>query len=67
MNIHIINGDKVEVTYDQDRAFWGCEPWIAVWEGYDGAPIDYDVPSNCPLGVGHSEQEAIDDLLENTL
>jgi hypothetical protein len=57
---------KIIINYDKDRAFWGCEPYIAVYEGYDGAPIDYDTPSQCPIGLGFSEEEAIDDLLENT-
>jgi hypothetical protein len=62
--VHVINGDKVFVTYDTDRKFWGCEPYVAMWDGYDGAPIDYETPSQDPIGIGHTEQEAIDDLLE---
>jgi|GEM_PF-1681841 len=66
MNTHAINGDKVFVEYDEQRAFWGASPWVAVWDGYDGAPIDYDTPSRDPIGEGDTEQEAIDDLLEKT-
>ena len=66
MKTHIINGNKLEVHYDYDRDFWGCEPWVAVWDGYDGAPIDNETPSSDPVGCGYTEQEAIDDLLENT-
>lgn len=33
--------------------------WEAVFEDYDGA-----TDSHCPMGFGHTEQEAIEDLLE---
>ena len=66
MNIHNINGEKAQAYYDQERAFWGCMPWVAVWEGYDGAPIDYDTSSACPIGEGKTEQDALDNLVENT-
>lgn len=66
MQTHIINGDKAHVYYDQDRAFWGCEPWVATWDGYDGAPIDHETPSADPIGEGSSAQEALDDLLEKS-
>lgn len=66
MNTHIINGDKAFVHYDADRAYWGCEPWVAVWDGYDGAPIDNETPSRDPIGFGSTEQESLDDLLEKS-
>jgi hypothetical protein len=66
MKTHIINGIKAHVYYDQDRAFWGCQPWVATWDGYDGSPIDHDTPSSDPIGLGDIEQEAIDDLLEQS-
>jgi len=66
MQTHIINGNKAHVYYDQDRAFWGCQPWVATWDGYDGAPIDYGTPSRDPIGSGCTEQEALDDLLEQS-
>lgn len=66
MATHIINGDKAHVVYDCDREFWGCQPWVATWDGYDGAPIDYETPSRDPIGSGFTEQEAIDDLLEQS-
>jgi hypothetical protein len=66
MNTHVINGDKAHVYYDHDRAFWGCEPWVATWDGYDGSPIDYDTPSRDPIGQGRTEQEALDDLMEQS-
>jgi len=33
--------------------------WVATFDDYDGAP-----DSQCPIGKGATEQEAIDDLLE---
>lgn len=63
MNTHIINGNKVHVYYDQERAFWGAPPWVCVWDGYDPSPIDFDTPSRDPIGEGCTEQEAIDDLM----
>jgi hypothetical protein len=35
--------------------------WLAVYDDYDGAP-----DSCCPTGCGATEQEAIDNLIENT-
>lgn len=64
MQTHIINGDKAFVHYDHDRAFWGCQHWVAVWDGYDGAPIGHETPRSCPIGIGSTEQEALDDLIE---
>ena len=66
MNVHVINNVKAHTYYDTNRAFWGWEPWVATWDGYDGAPIDYDTPSSDPIGAGYSEQEALDDLLEQS-
>jgi len=66
MSIHMINGNKAHAYYEHERAFWGCPPWIAIWDGYDGAPIDHETPSSCPIGLGDSEQEALDDLLEQS-
>jgi hypothetical protein len=66
MQTHIINGDKAYVYYDQDREFWGCQPWVATWDGYDGAPIDYETPSGDPIGEGSTEHEALEDLVEKS-
>ena len=33
--------------------------WIAIFDSYDGAEA-----SNCPVGTGETEAEAIEDLLE---
>lgn len=66
MQTHIINGDKAHVYYDQDRAFWGATPWVATWDGYDGAPIDHETPSRDPIGEGYSAEEALEDLVEKS-
>lgn len=41
--------------------------WTAAFDDYDGAPLDYNTPSDDPMGHGWTEQEAIDDLLEIAL
>lgn len=43
-----------------DRSF----DWSATFEGYDGAPIDYDTPSRDLIGRGPTELAAIADLLQ---
>lgn len=48
---------EIITTYDNDRAFWGCAPWIAVYDNYDGAP-----DGNNDIGFGYTENEAIEDL-----
>ncbi len=63
---HIINGDIAHVYYDHDRAFWGCLPWVAIWDSYDPTPIDYDTPATNPMGEGLTEQEALNNLLEQS-
>ncbi|HHF7341023.1 TPA: hypothetical protein ACPSKZ_000710 [Legionella anisa] len=63
MNTHVINGKTIFVNYDSQRAFWGGEPWIAFLDGYDGAPIDNETPSDDPIGKGYTEDEAIQDLI----
>jgi len=54
--IHMFNGDKMNVRFDQDRQFWNCLPWIATCDGYE--PGEY-------FGEGNSEKEAIEDLLQH--
>jgi len=63
MGAHMINGELIHTYYDNDIAFWGGSPWVATFDGYDGAPIDYDTPSNSPIGYGMGEDEAIENLL----
>jgi len=57
--------EKIVTFYECDRAFWNCEPWVAHFSSYDGAQIDNETPSDDPIGFGCTEQEAIDNLLEN--
>lgn len=67
MAYHKINGELAKVCYDQERAFWGCSPWVAIWpDSYDPTPIDYDTPARNPVGEGNTELEALEDLLEQT-
>jgi hypothetical protein len=63
---HIINGRKAFTEFDHQRSYYNCQPWVATWDGYDGAPIDNETPSDDPIGYGFTEQEALDDLLEST-
>jgi len=59
------SGDTIITEYNQDRAFWGLPAWVAIWDSYDGAPIERDgTGTSCPIGTGRTEQEAIEDLLE---
>ena len=39
--------------------------YVATYDGYDGAPIDNETPSEDPIGVGDNEAEAIQDLFDN--
>lgn len=60
MSIHKINGWTIRTHYEfppiPDRRF----DWSAIDDDtYDGAE-----DSHCPIGRGRTEQEAIDDLLE---
>jgi hypothetical protein len=57
-NSHMINGEEIHTFYDHERAFWGCCPWIAIHDSYDGAD------GGSPYGEGSTEQEAIDELIE---
>ena len=41
--------------------------FMAVFEGYDGAPIDHETPSQDKIGYGYTELEAMYDLLEQSL
>lgn len=57
MALHKINGFKIRTTYEfppiPDRRF----DWSAIDDDtYDG--------EGCPIGYGHTEQAAIDDLLD---
>ncbi len=64
MSQHIIDGKIINTgikcyPYDMD--------YYATFDGYDGAPIDNETTSDHPIGSGATEQEAIDDLLQQAL
>ena len=56
-NIHVIPRDSI---YDPYK-------FTAIFDGYDGAPIDNETPSRDPIGYGDTEYEAMYDLLEKCL
>jgi len=41
--------------------------FIATFDGYDGAPIDHETPSDDVIGGGETEMAAILDLVEQSL
>jgi len=54
--IHVMMRDSIYEEYK----------YTAVFDGYDGAPIDHETPSNDPIGHGDTPQEAMIDLLEQS-
>jgi len=50
---------KINTEYSIDGG------WIAVFDNYDGTPIDNETPSDDPIGIGSTEKEAIDDLMDH--
>lgn len=61
---HIINGIKINTHFDYPPIPVRDMDWSAVTDDYD-ADCDQDgFFSNCPVGHGATEQEAINDLLE---
>ena len=56
---------KIEV-YPRDSIYDEYN-FHAIFEGYDGAPIDHETPSSCKIGYGDTEMEAIYDLIEQSL
>jgi len=54
--IHVYPRDSIYEEYK----------YTAVFDGYDGAPIDYDTPSQDPIGHGDTPNEAMIDLLEQS-
>lgn len=60
MAIHQINGVRISTHFDFPPIPVRSFDWSAVDDAtYDGAD-----DSNCPVGHGATEQDAIDDLLE---
>jgi hypothetical protein len=63
INRHVINGIKINTSFDYPPIPVRDMDWSAVTDNYD-ADCDQDgFFSNCPQGHGRTEQEAIDDLL----
>lgn len=60
-----MNAFKIEVSTTDYPEIQG--KYCAVFEGYDGAPIDHETPSGCKIGYGDTEMEAMYDLLEQSL
>lgn len=54
--------EKIITDYDPTRP--SAFVWQAVTDNYDGADIDENTASRCPIGYGRTEQEAIADLRE---
>ena len=64
MATHLINGVKVHTNFDYPPIPVRDMDWSAVTDDYD-ADCDQDgFFSNCPVGRGPTEQDAINDLLE---
>ena len=61
MTNYTIHITQVANPYTSDKTY------IATFDGYDGAPIDFETPSNDPIGTGDTKYEAILNLLENAL
>jgi len=59
MAMHIINGVKIHTSFDCPPIPVRSVDWSAVTDDYDGAP-----DSHCQIGHGATEQEAIQDLLD---
>lgn len=53
-------------TIHIERESTGYAPYkyIATFDDYDGAPIDHETPSRCPIGTGDTELEALLNLAE---
>lgn len=59
MATHIIKGVMIHTNHDYPPIPVRSADWSAVTDDYDGAP-----DSHCPIGHGSTEQEAIQDLLD---
>ena len=65
MPLHIINGLKVRTNFDYPPIPVRDMDWSAVDDDTYDCDCDEDgFFSTCPIGRGATEQEAIDDLLE---
>lgn len=65
MPLHIINGLKISTNFDYPPIPVRDMDWSAVDDSTYDCDCDQDgFFSTCPIGHGATEQEAIDDLLE---
>ena len=60
MNTYTINVSLMDCIYEEYK-------YYAVFDGYDGAPIDHETPSQDKIGRGDTEMEAMYNLLEQSL
>ena len=50
---------------DDTGALYGNNPeFCAILDGYDGAPIDNETPSQDPIAFGKTQAEAVSNLIE---
>jgi hypothetical protein len=64
MALHQINGVKIHTSFDYPPISVRTFDWSAVTDDYD-CDCDQDgFFSTCPVGHGATEQDAIEDLLE---
>lgn len=60
MSFHQINGIRIRTTFDRPPIPARSFDWSAIDDDtYDGAD-----DSSCPIGHGETEEDAIEDLLE---
>jgi len=52
-------------VHTRDSIYEMCA-FTATFDSYDGAPIDYETPSQDKIGHGDTEMEAMYDLLEQS-
>ena len=56
---------QIVTTYDPKPIPLRQFDWVATFDDYDGAPIDENTASGCPIGYGATEAEAIADLTDS--
>ena len=59
--------DTYTIEVHQSDSIYDEYKYQAVFEGYDGAPIDAETNSTDKIGYGDTELEAMYDLLERSL
>lgn len=64
MTTHIINGIKIHTNFDYPPIPVRDMDWSAVDDNYDCDCDEDGFFSNCPIGHGATEAEAIADLIE---